>query len=116
MNFYSDPACTAYVGEAAAWWTQSPLVGGIGTTGAANRAQCITLNMPGDSKSANTAGMWGYSETTQPGSGSGHCEFWDGYTCEGKTETSYYPNGGPGCLPARSVDGWLWKSAKCYIN
>ncbi|KAJ7027549.1 hypothetical protein C8F04DRAFT_1189513 [Mycena alexandri] len=116
MNFCSDAACSEYVGEAAAWWTQTPLVGSIVSTSAAARAQCLTLNMPGNSESVNIAGMWGYSETTQPGSGSGHCTFWDGYTCSGNGATSFYPNGGPTCQPARSVDGWLWKSAKCWIN
>ncbi|KAJ6544359.1 hypothetical protein B0H19DRAFT_1267638 [Mycena capillaripes] len=116
INFYSDTVCTQYDGEAAAYWNQSPMVGTIGTTGGAALAQCITLNMPGNSKSINTAAIWGFSTTTQPGPWSGHCTFWDGFTCSGNSATSYYPNGGPTCQPARSSAGFLWKSGKCWSN
>ncbi|KAJ7472211.1 hypothetical protein FB451DRAFT_1471523 [Mycena latifolia] len=117
INFYTDTKCSAYAGEAAAFWTQSPLVGGIGSTVGAARAQCITLNMPGNSQSINTAALWGYSTTTQPGTESGNCVFWDEYTCGGNSAVSYYGTGtSPTCQPARSKDGWPWKSAKCWIN
>ncbi|KAJ7477629.1 hypothetical protein FB451DRAFT_1396587 [Mycena latifolia] len=73
INFYTDTACTQYNGEGAAWWNQSPMVGGIGSKAAAEQAQCITLNMPGNSKSINTAALWAYSTTTQPETWSSHC-------------------------------------------
>ncbi|KAJ7274908.1 hypothetical protein C8J57DRAFT_1505649 [Mycena rebaudengoi] len=118
INFYTDAHCTQYNGEVPAWWLKSPLVGGIGSVAGAARAQCITLNMPGNSASINTAGLWGYSTTTQPGIASGHCTFYDDFTCGGNQATAYYGTGSalPTCQPARSKDGWLWKSAKCWIN
>ncbi|KAJ6468877.1 hypothetical protein C8R45DRAFT_1105511 [Mycena sanguinolenta] len=118
INFYTDTRCTAYNGEVAAWWTTSPEVGEIGSTSGAARAQCITLNMPGNSQSINTAALWDYSTMTQPGIESGYCTFWDGYTCSGNAATSYYddPPSYPTCQPARSSAGYLWKSAKCYLN
>ncbi|KAF7373888.1 hypothetical protein MSAN_00601100 [Mycena sanguinolenta] len=118
INFYTDTHCSAYTGEAAAWWETSPEVGVIGSTTGVARAQCITLNMPGNSQSINTAALWGYSTTTQPGADSGYCTFWDGYTCSGNAASSYYnvPSSYPTCQPARSSAGYLWKSAKCYLN
>jgi hypothetical protein len=75
--------------------------------------------MPGNSQSINTAALWAFttSTTTPPPTGSGNCQFWDGFTCSGNSATSNYGTGsGPGCQPARSSAGFLWKSAKCWIN
>ncbi|KAJ7457326.1 hypothetical protein FB451DRAFT_1509517 [Mycena latifolia] len=135
INFYTDTKCSAYAGEAAAFWTQLPLVGGIGSTvsllptlgygvgnlsggdcstvGAA-RAQCITLNMPGNSQSINTAALWGYSTTTEPGTGSGNCVFWDDYTASTPTvnPTGFFftgPRNLTTCAPATIT--WSYESA-----
>lgn len=114
INFYKDASCSQYNGEAAAWWTKHPLVGGIGSTQAAARAECFNLNMPGDSKSINTAAMWAYQSSS---TWSGRCDFNDGLDCSGANWAgSVYPSGGTTCVAARSKDGYLWKSAKCYLN
>ncbi|KAJ7829192.1 hypothetical protein B0H14DRAFT_2810591 [Mycena olivaceomarginata] len=112
INFYTDTQCTAYHGEVAAWWNRVPLV-------AVEPAQlgCITLDMPGDSLSINTAAMWAYSAGMQPAEAAGYCVFYDGFECNGQSITvlSFYHLNGPGCQPSRSFGGYLWKSAKCYI-
>ncbi|KAK7038591.1 hypothetical protein R3P38DRAFT_2516544 [Favolaschia claudopus] len=117
MNFYKDSTCGAYVGEAAAFHNTFPEVGTIGSTTGVARAQCFSLNMPDNSQSINTVAMWGYSAVKEPGQWSGYCTFWDGYNCEGNAKSSYAPLSKiPSCMPGRSKDGWLWKSAKCYLS
>jgi hypothetical protein len=115
LNFYADTGCLQYTGEAEAFWTESPLVGETGSaSAAAPAAQCITLNMPGDTQAVQTAAMWQNSATTEPGPGSGLCTFWDDFTCSGDSAAvSNYVAAGGSCLPSRSKDGLLWKSAKC---
>ncbi|KAK6981105.1 hypothetical protein R3P38DRAFT_3464536 [Favolaschia claudopus] len=118
INFYTDTKCSAYTGEVAAYWNAFPNPGVIGSTAGAAKAQCFTLNMPGNSQSINTAALWGFSTSTEPGRASGFCEFWDGFSCDGNTASSDFGSGAslPTCQPARSKDGWLWKSAKCLLN
>ncbi|KAJ7210219.1 hypothetical protein C8J57DRAFT_1540018 [Mycena rebaudengoi] len=73
VNFYTDSGCGQYAGEVAVWWNKSPAVGVAGRD-----ADCITLNMPSNSKSIKTVGLWPAS-TVQPRTVSGHCSFWDGF-------------------------------------
>ncbi|KAJ7260695.1 hypothetical protein C8J57DRAFT_1600967 [Mycena rebaudengoi] len=112
INFYTDARCGQYTGEVAAWWNNLPAVG-VGSDG--RDADCITLNMPGNSKSINTVGLWPAS-TVQPGTIRGHCSFWDGFTCSGNKVTSEYHPGSGFCEPARSIDGFLWKSTQCWLT
>jgi hypothetical protein len=116
LNFYADTGCLQYTGEVEAFWTESPLVGETGSTSAAAPAECITLNMPGDTQTVQTAAMWQNSTTTEPGPGSGLCTFWDDYTCSGEEAVSNYVAASASCLPSRSRNGFLWKSAKCQIH
>jgi hypothetical protein len=120
INFFSNTQCTAYNGEVAAWWTLSPLVGGVGSTTATARAQCFNLSIPGNSLGIGTVNMWFQMDNTatEPGASSGVCTFWDDYGCSGNDESSDILSfAGPGtCRPASSTDGRLWKSAKCWNN
>jgi hypothetical protein len=116
INFYTNTQCTAYNGEVAAWWDRAPRVGIYLRAG--HDPDCITLNMPGNSLSINTAHLWPYTTTgTEPAATFGYCQLYDGFDCTGNMATSYYDNvsGGGTCQPSRSVDGWLWKSAKCEV-
>ncbi|KAJ6527056.1 hypothetical protein B0H19DRAFT_1385492 [Mycena capillaripes] len=120
INFYRGGACHQYAGEATAWWTSSPLIGGNGEV---TEAQCITLGMPGDSTGINIAMMWEKStasDTVEPASANGLCIFWDGFNCsENELPSGYVPAGDVGapCQPGRSEeDSLLWKSAKCFID
>src|SRR4051794_28081659 len=121
INFYTDTKCTAYAGETSSYFSRFPHVGYIGSTIGAAKAECWNINMPGNAKSLNTANIWGYttSTTTPPGSWSGRCDFNDGLDCKGNnwgfSGNPINYDGSNTCLAARSKDGWLWKSAKCYV-
>ncbi|KAF7322335.1 hypothetical protein HMN09_00011200 [Mycena chlorophos] len=107
-HFYGDGVCAAFLSNAEAFYTQAPY---IGTNG--EGAGCITLNPPGNALSANTAAIFEANGSTET---DGFCIFYDGYTCEGNQEVSNFTPGNGHCLPARSSAGYLWKSAKCYVN
>jgi hypothetical protein len=120
INFYIGGTCTAYSNEATSWWISSPLVGG---SGAITGAECFLLGMHGDLMTGiNTAMMWEEStasDTVEPDQANGWCMFWDGFDCTGNELSSVYvPAGDEGapCEPARSKDGFLWKSGKCGIH
>jgi hypothetical protein len=113
MNFYTDTQCTQFAGTASAWWSKSPLVG---TVVDPNRAQCITLNMPGNAQSMNSAAFWPFSVTSEPARMSGFCTVFDDVGCKGNSARSTYVPFNGFCLRARSVDGWLWKSARCVAG
>ncbi|KAJ7033897.1 hypothetical protein C8F04DRAFT_1183645 [Mycena alexandri] len=106
----------AYNGEVAAWWTVSPLVGGIGN--AAAIAQCFNLSMPSNSLGIATVNMWFQvsGTMTEPPASIGQCTFWDDYGCSGNGDTSDYVPPYGACLPGSSADGELWKSARCWNN
>ncbi|KAJ7280648.1 hypothetical protein C8J57DRAFT_1711710 [Mycena rebaudengoi] len=119
INFYVGGACAQYTAEMNSRWTSSPLVGGNRAT---TEAQCFLLNMPGDSTGINTATMWEESttsDTVEPAQANGWCMFWDGFDCTGNTVSSDYvpeeAEGGP-CHSSWSKDGFMWKSAKCFID
>ncbi|KAF8145874.1 hypothetical protein K438DRAFT_1781589 [Mycena galopus ATCC 62051] len=116
INFFADARCSAYNGEVAAWWTLSPLVGGIGN--AAAIAQCFNLSTPSNSLGIATVNMWLQvsGTTTEPPASIGQCTFWDDYGCSGNGDSSDYVPPYGACLPASSTDGELWKSAKCWNN
>ncbi|KAK7062499.1 hypothetical protein R3P38DRAFT_2835468 [Favolaschia claudopus] len=125
MNFYTDTKCSAYTGEAAAFYEAFPKVGVFQSTGEDN-AQCFSLNMPSSSQSINMVAAWDSNtafatvQPGEPGRRTGVCQFWDGANCAGKFVESYVGNGWqgakPGCQPGRSTDGYLWKSAKCWVK
>ncbi|KAF8175063.1 hypothetical protein K438DRAFT_2047895 [Mycena galopus ATCC 62051] len=116
INFFADARCSAYNGEVAAWWTLSPLVGGIGNEAAI--AQCFNLSTPSNSLGIATVNMWLQvsGTTTEPPASIGQCTFWDDYGCSGNGDSSDYVPPYGACLPASSTDGELWKSAKCWNN
>jgi hypothetical protein len=107
VNSYNDVVCTQYNGESHAWWTKSPFVG---TAIAPSKAECMTLNIPGSSQSLNPTNFWLYSSINEPPRANGLCTFFDALGCKGNSVGSTGP-----CIPARSRDGWLWKSAKCLV-
>jgi hypothetical protein len=114
INFYSNAMGGQYDGEVAAWWTTSPLAGGLGL-----EAECIALNMPGNSQSANIAGVWGPSTgntATEAAPANGSCTFYDGTTCTGNVATTNNAPGSGTLLTATSTDGIRWKSAKCWTR
>ncbi|KAJ7510986.1 hypothetical protein B0H11DRAFT_1036634 [Mycena galericulata] len=117
INFYTDnDGCSQYVNEVAAWWTMADLIGGPGSM--ATQAECISLDMPSNSQSTNTADIWPpntANTTTVPPNGIGACTFWDELTCSGNEAWSNYSQGHSSCLPARSQNGALWQSAKCLF-
>ncbi len=112
INAYLDTLCTQYNGEEDAWWVGLPLVGSSGSTTAPTHADCIGLNMPGDSQGINTAALWLNTSTAEIGQG--YCTFWDDVNCSGN-QVSSTPGDGV-CQPARSQGGSFWKSAKCVIH
>ncbi|KAJ6581002.1 hypothetical protein B0H19DRAFT_490712 [Mycena capillaripes] len=119
INFYTNTQCSTYASEVAALWTQTPLVGVVepGTNAVARAAQCFNLSMPANAQSINTVTLWAYatSTTTVPTPLSGNCTFWDDDGCGGNEDTSLYnPSTNLTCLSARSRDGGLWISARCW--
>jgi hypothetical protein len=110
INFYTDAQCSAYNEEVAAWRSKKPEVAllSLGLEG-----NCIDLKMPGTSKSVNVAAMWGYVDGNSQIQNQ-RCDFFDDYNCARNSRASHFP--GANCLPVRSKDGWLWKSAWCYLS
>ncbi|KAJ7492965.1 hypothetical protein B0H11DRAFT_2277538 [Mycena galericulata] len=118
INFFTNDICTQYVGEVAAWWTMASLIGGPGPMAA--QAECISLNMPSNSQSTATVDVWEptnstASTTTWPPYANGSCTFWDGLNCSGNEASSNSSQAHGLCLPARSENGVLWQSAKCFF-
>ncbi|TDZ29686.1 hypothetical protein C8035_v004685 [Colletotrichum spinosum] len=109
VNFYSNSGCSAYTSETAAWWTRSPRAGEYVNGGSA--PECFSLNMPGSSQSINVANVWKGSGAQS----SGGCDLYDGYNCGGTRRTAGFSGGSGSCLPARSSNGLLWKSARCGV-
>ncbi|CAG9952225.1 unnamed protein product [Clonostachys rosea f. rosea IK726] len=107
INFYTDKSCTKYTGEAACWWSKSPLIGRMVNGG--QEAECFQLNMPGNSLSINTANIWSKAGSQTRG----NCYLFDDFNCKGNSVTSNYVPGSGTCFGSRSKDGWLWKSAYC---
>jgi hypothetical protein len=110
INFYTDKpstdgGCSAFVGSKVLTVEET----GARVTGGSD-GECVQLNMPSDSESINTVYM---------GTGTadkGFCIFYDSFTCSGNSVYSYYSAGDGECRYARSVDGWLWKSAVCVAT
>ncbi|KAJ6471403.1 hypothetical protein C8R45DRAFT_1014176 [Mycena sanguinolenta] len=119
FSYNGTSPCTLENKEVAAWWTSSPVVGNNGNITA---AECFLLGEFGDATGINTVAMWEESTTTdsvEPAQANGWCKFWDGLNCTGKDVTSIYAPGAAGggtCESGRSIDGLLWKTAKCVIG
>ncbi|KAJ7268354.1 hypothetical protein C8J57DRAFT_1324966 [Mycena rebaudengoi] len=97
INFYVGGACAQYTSEATSRWASSPLVGGNGAITGADTT----------------------SDTVEPDQANGWCMFWDGFDCTGNEVSSvYFPAGAAGgpCESAWSKDGFMWKSARCFID
>jgi hypothetical protein len=114
INFYANAMGGQYDGEVAAWWTRPPLAGSPGL-----QAECIALNMPSNSQSANLAAVWEPSTgntATEAAPASGSCTFYGGATCTGNVATTNYTPGSGTLLTATSTGGIMWKSAKCWTR
>ncbi|KAF7339115.1 hypothetical protein MVEN_01988200 [Mycena venus] len=104
INYYTDSACRNYVGEAAEWWT----------TKGPEITECMSLNMPHNAQSINTAAIWKPDGTPY----CGKCIFYEAAGCgSGQFEVSSYSPYTGQCLSARTVGAaTLWQSAKCSVE
>jgi hypothetical protein len=114
LNFYADTKCTSYNGENAAWHDRWPHLGTTPHVKDSPYAECFNIGMGDSSKSINVAAVW----TNNPSKATtsiGYCSLNDGFDCKGENwDHSGYKATYESCRPARSEDGYLWKSAKCY--
>ncbi|CAH0055325.1 unnamed protein product [Clonostachys solani] len=110
IDFFKSPTCGKANGSAYTYSIGSPQVG---RTDGSKTAECFSLKMPGDSQSL---------KAVNPGKAQGgilgdYCYFYDDWGCKGKSVKQLVFGTGPNnvCQKARSENGWLWKSALCYV-
>ncbi|VUC35670.1 unnamed protein product [Clonostachys rosea] len=104
INTYTDSACSNFISAIQVYYAKSPKL-----------EDCFDLNVPGNALSLNMVHAWDKDTTKDK---KGHCKVYSDFGCAGKQDIqrTYWPDGGPGCLNSRGPSGYLWKSARCYID